>query len=138
MENEITVPTIEKTSANTFYFTDRALRSLELPATGQKDYWDLYRRPRGFGMRISATGVKSFTLTYRTKDPKSLKMRLHRMVVGRYPETSLSQARDRAEGLRGKVSNGKDPLAEKAAERIAAVDRESFAALAARKSGRGI
>lgn len=113
-----------------FYFNDRSLKALKPPPIGQKDYWDLQKQPRGFGLRISATGTKSFTLTYRADDPKTRQRRLHRIVVGRYPEISLADAREKAEGLRGKISNGENPIVERRFERQGELDRESFGALA--------
>lgn len=49
----------------TIAFTVRKLESLKRPASGRVDYWD--EDTPGFGMRISATGKRTWVAMYRTK-----------------------------------------------------------------------
>lgn len=113
-----------------FKFDDKVIKAIPLPLVGQQDYRDLHKQPRGFGLRVSATGVKSFTFTYRAQDPKTKRSKLHRIVVGRYPETTLKTAREKAEELRGQVSKGTDPLLERRIKHQAELDKDSFGVLA--------
>ncbi len=67
--------------------TDRSLRALK--TEGQRvEVWD--KTLPGFGVRVSETGRKVFIVRYRAGGKR------RRVRVGRYPETSLADARDRA------------------------------------------
>lgn len=68
--------------------TDLAIRKLKLPKKGQKIYYD--DALRGFGVRISQK-TKAFVVTYGT-DRK-------RVTLGKFPETTLSEARTTARKL---------------------------------------
>ena len=71
------------------------------PATGQAQYPD--GKIPGFGVRVTAAGVKTFYLTYRSKG------RSRRMTLGRYPYTSLAEARADAHNAIGSLGKGEDP-----------------------------
>ena len=64
--------------------TDRTLRSLKSPVSGQTEIWD--SKIPGFGVRVSSRGTKSFVLVYR------LGGRTRRMTIGRYPTIPLAEA----------------------------------------------
>lgn len=66
--------------------TDRTIKSLELPLSGQVTVWD--EALSGFGVRISQGGTKSFVVVYGPNRK--------RKTLGRYPTISLKQARDQA------------------------------------------
>ena len=68
---------------------------------------------RGFALRVTANGARSFTLTYRIDG------RQRRYTIGPYPAWSPTAAREEAGRLRRKVDNGIDPLAEKEERRNA-------------------
>ena len=62
---------------------------------------------RGFSIRILRSGSRSFSLDYR------LKGRQRRMAIGRWPEWTVTAARDRAKDLRREIDEGRDPLGER-------------------------
>ena len=59
----------------------------------------------GFAVRIHASGARSFTIDYRHAG------RQRRMNIGRWPEWSVTAARERAKELRRAIDEGRDPLA---------------------------
>lgn len=58
----------------------------------------------GFGVRVAASGVKTFLLDYRING------RQRRYSIGQYPAWSVAAARERANKLRRQVDQGDDPL----------------------------
>jgi integrase len=105
--------------------TDALVRSLDPPRTGRSEVSDL--RAAGLSIRISSNGTRSWC--FRFRDPRSGKT--SRSTIGEYPTISLSDARQRAEGLRRLVASGKNPVAEKRLERVSAVQK-TFQVLAHR------
>lgn len=69
--------------------TDIRIKSLKVPETGQKTYFD--DSLRGFGVRVSQGGAKSFVVMYGKK--RQLK------TLGRYPDLSLADARKEAKRI---------------------------------------
>jgi integrase len=61
---------------------------------------------KGFGVRITASGVKSFIVE------KLIDSKVRRMTIGRYGEITVEQARREAQKLLGKIATGIDPRAE--------------------------
>jgi hypothetical protein len=59
----------------------------------------------GFAARIQASGARAFTIDYRHAG------RQRRMNIGRWPEWSVTAARERAKELRRTIDEGNDPLA---------------------------
>lgn len=86
-------------------FTDRGVRALKAPASGRVDVWDLTLP--GFGVRISAGGVRTWVVRYR-HGRKQRRLRL-----GNFPPMSLKAARKQATRRLNAVDEGKDPAAEK-------------------------
>ena len=80
--------------------TDSAVRAFG-PVERQVDYWDL--DPKGFGVRISPGGRRTFIVRYRASG------RYRRMSLGRYPTLSLADARRRARQVLGEVASYGDP-----------------------------
>jgi len=76
----------------------------------------------GFGLRVTASGIRSFILRY------SLHGRARLYTIGRYPTWSAAAARKEAARLRRMVDVGKDPLT----ERNAPLDDHTFSDLAER------
>ena len=68
---------------------------------------------KGFGLRITDNGVKSFLLRYRHRGQE------RRMTIGQWPAWSALKARERAKELRRMVDSGIDPLGVKEEQREA-------------------
>ncbi|MBK5969036.1 MULTISPECIES: tyrosine-type recombinase/integrase [Thiorhodovibrio] len=90
--------------------TDRRIREMRPPASGKQLYWDAHKdAPRGFGVRVTAAGTKSFVLRYRTKAGQE-----RIQTIGEFRATwSLAAARQEASRLRALVDQGQDPMAER-------------------------
>lgn len=69
----------------------------------------------GLALVVMPSGAKIWRLRYRVKATRERK----RIVIGKYPDLSLSNARGEAAGYRGDVQRGADPAAERDAERSA-------------------
>ena len=82
--------------------TDLQIKKLELPkgATKQKTFFD--DSLKGFGLRVSVGGAKSFIVMYGKR--RKLK------TLGRYPDVSLAEARVSAKKALGKVAGIKDSI----------------------------
>jgi integrase len=77
----------------------------EAPATGQRFIWDDHRdAPRGFALRITASGGKAFVLQY------AFDGRQRRKTIGDWPTWSLEAARIEARELAQQIGKGNDPL----------------------------
>ena len=89
--------------------TDRAVKALPLPGTGNKIAYD--RDVRGFGVRVTAAGAKAFVVNYRVNG------RERRYTIGAYPDWSVAAAREEAKRLKRQVSLGFDPMGDRHVER---------------------
>jgi integrase len=91
--------------------SDRLVRELPAPEKGNRVYYD---GPSdrgsdwtpGFGLRVTATGARSFILNFRNKDGTE-----RRHTIGRYPAWTLLAARDEAKRLKREIDGGGDPVA---------------------------
>lgn len=94
------------------------------PAYGQsrKTYWD--SNPKGFGLRVTDGGQKTWVLMYRYQG------RQRWYTIGTYPPLSLADARQIAKDKLADVQKGKDPAAQAIEERKAIEGRDTFAWLA--------
>lgn len=98
--------------------TDRLVRSLPLPASGNKiTYCD---ELKGFGCRVTYRGAKAFVLNY------TVNGRERRITIGSYPEWSVQAAREQATKLKREVDLGGDPLSKREADRDAPTVQELF------------
>jgi integrase len=89
--------------------TDTAVRALPLPDRGAKVHYD--DSLTGFGVRVTASGVRAFVLTYGTQR--------ERRTLGRYPLISLQEARSEAKRLLAEQTLGKHrPARLKASEAL--------------------
>jgi len=78
-----------------------------------KDFFVWDSEIKGFGLKVSPTGVKSFAFQYRTPEGRT-----RRATIGKYSETlTADQARRRAKEMRRTVEDGGDPLGEKQRKR---------------------
>jgi integrase len=60
--------------------------------------------PRGFGVRVTAAGVRSFVMNY------SVARRERRYTIGQWPDWSVLRAVKEARDLRQRIDRGEDPL----------------------------
>jgi len=97
-------------------FDDRFVRDLPAPPNGNRVHYDRGGKEpvRGFGLRVTAAGAKSFVINY------TIAGRERRLTIGGYPAWSVAAAREQAKSLRRRIDSGQDPLAAKEAERGAA------------------
>lgn len=91
--------------------TEKVLREA-VPIVG-RDYQIFDTEVRGFAACIYRGGGRAFTLDYRHAG------RQRRMTFGRWPEWSVSAARERAKEIRRDIDAGADPLAQRGALREA-------------------
>jgi integrase len=82
------------------------------------EYWDV--ETPGLNLRVETSGGKAWSVQYRAGG------RWRRFKIGDYPGVLLAEARKRARKVRARVADGKDPAAERAAQRTA----ETFGELA--------
>ena len=100
-------------------FTDRSIQAVQPPPSGQAEYFDANGRLPGFGLRVSASGRKSWVVLYRSGG------RPRRLTLGPYPLLGLADARSKAKAALAVVVSGGDPAAAKRADR----DAPTFAEL---------
>ena len=94
-------------------FTDRSIRALQ-PEARRLDYFDAAGALPGFGLRVTANGVKTWTVLYRNASG-----RLRRLTLGKFPLVGLADAREMARKALASVVQGADPAGEKQARREA-------------------
>jgi integrase len=113
-QNMLSKPTDKK------LITGTDARDLPAPDRGSWIFYDAdpKKRVAGFGLRITSAGARAFVLNYRAAGTE------RRLTIGAYPTWTLVRARARAMELRQAIDAGRDPLAEKVAEREAPTVRE--------------
>ena len=90
----------------------RAVDALPVPETGESFLWDA--ELKGFGLRVKASGVRSYLVQYRTADGRT-----RRCLLGRHGVLTPEQARGIAIQKLADVARGLDPSAERQAARRA-------------------
>lgn len=88
----------------------------------------------GLAVRVAPSGVISFDLAYRIAKSKTFR----RLSLGKFPDISLEDARDRANELTRAARAGRDLLAEQAATRLAADNRITVRTLIAEYMARSV
>ncbi len=88
--------------------TKTFVEGVELPASGYKIHWD--DRVPGYGLKVTATGVRSFIAQGRAKGKVVI------VTIGRFPLYTEDQARKRAQVALQQMCDGINPNAEKKAE----------------------
>lgn len=88
--------------------TDGTIRKLAAPQSGNLITYD--SDVRGFGIRITSKGARSFVLNY------CFQGRERRYTIGAFPAWGTSAARKRAGELRQHIDAGHDPLQKRQAE----------------------
>jgi hypothetical protein len=94
---------------------------------GKRDVLIFDSEIKGFALRVTDKGTKTFLFQYRRGD------RVRRLRLGEYGDLTPAQARKLAETNRGKVAAGGDPVAERSAV-IASEEEAVVAAKLARKA----
>lgn len=84
-----------------FNFTKAAIEALPVPGKGWVYHYDL--KVQGLGIGVGSTGKKSFIL-YR-----KINGRPERIILGRYPDLTIEQARGKASELNADIAKGKSP-----------------------------
>ena len=92
---------------STTRITKSKVDGLIAPASGQSFIRD--SELKGFGVRITSGGTRSFVLE------KRIDGRLRRFTIAKYPELTVEQARKEAQAQLGKIATGGNPIAEKKA-----------------------
>ena len=92
--------------------TDAIIKKLPTPASGNVITYDA--KTKGFGVRTTASGARSFVLNYRTRTGRE-----RRFTIGPFPGWTTKAARAEAERLKKRIRDGRDPLAEIEARREA-------------------
>src|SRR6202790_1607893 len=90
--------------------SEETIKRLRVPAKGNSITYFAgatvqgAKAPRGFGVRVTAAGARSFVLNYR------LRGREHRYTIGAWPDWSALRAVREARNLRQRVDRGENPL----------------------------
>jgi integrase len=87
---------------NSEKLTDNEVRKALSPKQGQRIIWD--GDVKGFGVRITSGGAKSFILDYRSGQ------RQRRLTIGSYPDWTVAAARKVASEHKKEIDNGADPM----------------------------
>ena len=85
------------------------------PITGKDQSFYRDETLKGFALRITASGVKSFIVETRINN------KVRRITLGKYGNLTAEEARKQAKSLLGSVAKGDDPIAEKKTERVNAM-----------------
>src|SRR5215475_14436912 len=89
---------------------EEIVKALPVPEAGNKVHYfpdatlQGAKAPRGFGVRITASGVRSFVMNYRVAH------RERRYTIGQWPDWSVLRAVKEARDLRQRIDRGDDPL----------------------------
>src|SRR5690242_16634540 len=88
---------------NKINFTKAIIDTLPIPEPGKRDtYHD--KETSGLQLRITSTGVKTFSVYRRIKSGNP-----ERITLGRYPDMKIEQARREALRIAVDISDGKNP-----------------------------
>ncbi len=91
-------------------FTKDEIKGLPLPASGVRvDYQDT--KTAGLQLRVTSKGVKTFSFLRRINGS------LERITLGRFPEVTLEQARDKIALITAEIVKGENPAKVKRAHR---------------------
>ncbi len=106
---------IKKATRDRPRFTEAFIKGLAAPSQGRQHWYDSHPdSPKGFGVRVSAGGTKTFILRYLAPTGND-----RILSIGAWPTWSLTAARLEAHAQRRKIDTGIDPLEAEKAERAA-------------------
>ena len=100
--------------------TNTSVRGIPSPATGAVTVWDGDHdgKVKGFGVRVYASGVRSFFINYRIDGQEK------RHAIGSFPTWSADAAREEAKRLRKAIDQGEDPAGNRRERREAPTIQE--------------
>jgi integrase len=93
--------------------TDRIAKLAAAPADGKAQRIDYDTEVKGFGLRVTKGGARSFILNYRVHGVE------RRYTIGSFPDWGVSAAREEAKRLKRLVDQGRDPMGERHEDRAA-------------------
>ncbi|MEW8255013.1 MAG: integrase arm-type DNA-binding domain-containing protein [Candidatus Thiodiazotropha taylori] len=93
--------------------TKTAVEQAPIPETGQAFYRD--DTLKGFALRVTAGGAKSFVVE------KRINRKVKRKTLGRFGELTAEQARKQAQKFLGQVASGQDPISEQKEQDLSSV-----------------
>ena len=94
--------------------TDRTVKGLPLPRADKHIVYDDI--VKGFGVRVTAAGSRSFVINYRRKADGLER----RHTIGSHPEWTVAAAREEAKRLKREIDGGGDPVGSHREARAAA------------------
>jgi integrase len=101
---------------------EATVESLPIPISGNRVHYfpdaiiQGQKAPRGFGVRVTAAGVRSFVMNYRVAH------RERRYTIGQWPDWKVISAIREARELRMRIDRGEDPLSERRAAAAASAN----------------
>jgi integrase len=96
------------------HLTDRLVKALDAPAEGYRLVAD--DEVKGFNVRITAAGARSFIVRYRRKSDHMGRS----YTIGAFPDWKTTAARDEAKRIKREVDGGGDPVGDEQSYRDAA------------------
>lgn len=90
--------------------TKQFVDKIDLPETGQAFYRDSLLK--GFALRVTAGGSKAFILE------KRIDGKVKRITLGRYPQITTEQARNKAQEYLGEIAMGTNPVAKRQRQQV--------------------
>jgi hypothetical protein len=94
--------------------TEALVKNAKAPKDGRSQVIIYDSEVKGFGLRVTKGGHKSFVLSYRNKLGRP-----HRHTIGSPPSWPVTAAREEAQRLKRDVDLGGDPVEERASIRAA-------------------
>jgi integrase len=103
--------------------TKRSVEALETPLRGERIVWDAALK--GFGVRISSTGRRTYFVYARARSGRQIKEK-----VGVHGAVTVDRAREFAERLLGMIAAGDDPAENRQNAKAAEVERRKAPSIA--------
>jgi integrase len=95
--------------------TDASVKSAPTPSPDLRRPYEIYydAELKGFGLRVTKAGARSFILNYRARGIE------RRYTIGSFPDWSVRAAREEAKHLKRQIDRGQDPMSERHEQRTA-------------------